>query len=258
MMVGIVVGLVVLWGMSTVYINSVRSSRVTTTANQLNQDMRAVMDIMVNDIRRAGYWDGAAAGTNPFTAATTNIQISNLATDADCILYSYDATHLVNTAGVDAGTDFFGFRLAGSVVQTVSPTAGLADTATACANTQWMDLTDERAINVTRLTFVTGDSADVQPENGSKCLAFNPATYTETVSSTFTEWTAKPTTGVYRGPACAATAPNATASAADATNTFIETRQIRITLTANSVSDTALSRTLTETVLVRNNRLITP
>ena len=270
MMVGIVVGLIVLWGMSSVYLNSSRSSRTTTAANQLNQDMRAVMDIMANDIRRAGYWQGAAAGVNPFTCVTgsalpcdgvaiTDIQI---AASGACVLYSYDATHAGGTAGVvDAGIDIQGFRLNANVVQTLDSAAGLATTGTGpCAvDADWQNLTDERSITVTQLTMTTGDSNDTGLETGSKCIAFKALTYDEAASSTFTEWTARPTTGVYRGPACAAAAPNAVAaSASDATNTFIETRQVRISLTANSVVDPTLSRTLTETVLVRNNRVVTP
>jgi len=267
MMVGIVVGLVVLWGMSTVYVNSARSSRTTTTADQLNQDLRAVMDIMVSDIRRAGYWDVAPTGVNPFTvrapAPTTDIQISNTGTaDADCILYSYDATYKPgNTVGVvDGGLDFFGFQLANGVVQTLDPAANLANTSTACASTQWQNLTDERAINVTRLTFVTGDAADAT--TGSKCIAFAPATYIAASAATFTSWTSRPTAAgaIYQGPACDPSAPNAPAGGAypAAANTFVETRQIRITLTAHSVADPSLSRSLTETVLVRANRVIAP
>ena len=42
------------------------------------------------------------------------------------------------------------------------------------------------------------------------------------------------------------------------TNTFVETRQVNITLSAASIVDPTLTRTLTETVTVRNNRIIAP
>lgn len=248
LMVGVVVGLVVLAGMSAVYLNAARGSRTSTTANQLNQDLRAVMDIMVNDIRRAGYWSGATNGANPFTTAATDLQISNAGT---CILYSYDATYSGGTGGVlDAGTDVLGFRLsAGGVIQTLDPLVGLATTTTAtpCAtDADWQNLTDPLTMSVTALTINTV---------GSKCISFPPATYDAMDATTYTSWT---TTGG-TGPACSATNANGGPSTAPpATNASVETRQINITLTASSLIDPTMSRTLTESVLVRNNRLVNP
>lgn len=250
LMVGMVVALIVLAGLSAVYLNSSRSGRITTTSNQLNQDLRAVMDIMVNDIRRASFWAGASSGANPFTNANTDIEIS---TSGSCILYSYDATYAGGTPGVpDSSTsfmDFFGFRLsAGGAVQTLLPTGNLTSTATTTTCTTdslWENLTDPRAITVTALTLDTV---------GSKCIAYLPATYVDTNASTFTAWT---TTGGTES-ACRPTATGAPATYPAAANTFVETRQINITLTAESKVDSTLARTLTETVLVRNNRVITP
>jgi prepilin-type N-terminal cleavage/methylation domain-containing protein len=246
MMVGIVVGLIVLWGLSTVYINTSRGSRTTSTANALNQDMRAVMDIMIRDLRRAGYWDTNVEGINPFTQPTKNIAINGA---ADCVLYSYDARHrsmpagYTNVAGVpDPGTDFFGFRrsVASGVgaIQTLAPESTRATTAVAtCGNAAsgagWENLTDDRAINVTGLTITTA---------GTQCMAYVKTSYNPSNVATF--W---PNNGV-----C-----NPATSAAPANAAFVETRQITITLTASSLTDTTLAaRTLTDSVLVRNNRTV--
>ncbi len=240
MMVGIVVGLIVLWGMSTVYVNTARGSRTTTSANALNQDMRAMMDILVGDIRRAGYWSTTVNGVNPFT--TTVAPIRNLNLTASCVLYSYDATHRGGAAGaVDPGTDFFGFRRAVigtvGVVQTLAADSVLANTALAtCANAvdvDWESLSDDRAINITTLTFDTV---------GSQCIAYMRATYNPNVAATYTRTNAL----------C-----DPVAAALPAGTTFVETRLVNITMTARSVADPTLpERTLTETVLVRNNRVI--
>ena len=249
MMVGIVVGLIVVWGMSTVYVNSARGSRTTTSANALNQDMRAVMDIMVGDIRRAGFRNSiTGVGNNPFTAATTNIIVA-----ANCVLYSYDAGGAADVA--NAGVDYFGFRLTGNVVQTLDPTAAVASTAGGCAtDAQWQNLTDERAISVTALTFDTV---------GTQCLAYVRATYNPTIAplpggpGPQTWWQTAAGTGL----ACAVGASNAPGNyaALATTDTRIEIRRVRITLTAQSLTDPTLSpRTLTETVVVRNNRVIVP
>lgn len=249
LMVGIVVSLIVLTGLSSVYLNFSQGSRVTSAATQLNQDMRAVMDIMVNEIRRAGYWETATKGANPFTAAGTDLQIAG---SSNCILYSYDATFAGGSPGVvdsnAAFMDFFGFRVSGGVLQTLLSTANLVSTSTStqCTNgALWESLTDQRAITVTALTFDT---------IGSKCISYLPTTYDPTDSTTFTTWT---TTGGSQS-ACSPAAPGAPVAYPSATNTFVETRQVNISLTAQSKTDSTLVRTLNGSVLVRNNRVITP
>lgn len=243
LMIGLVVGLIVLAAMSAVYLNTSRGSRDTINANRLNQDLRAIMDIMVADIRRAGYWGTADTGTNPFTGATTNIVVAS-----NCILYSYDATYNGGTAGTaDAGTDFFGFRLNGNTIQMIDPAGNLASTAGACSDAQWQSLTDPNTINVSALSFTTGRPTSTDP--GSQCMNVD----------TNTTWTvgynaSSPETLQACSCTSATTCPGYIAPGAS--DDLIETRQITISLTANHVSDTSLSRTLTETVTVRNNRVI--
>lgn len=251
LMVGVAIGLVVLLGMSSVYVNTTLGSRTTTSANQMNQDLRAMMDIMVNDLRRAGYWGASTFGSvNPFLLATTMPQISTLGTDRDCIVYSYDATYATATPGVTPGVDFFGFLLnATGAIQALDQNGAstLADTRTSCANLPWQDVTDARAINVTRLSFDT---------IGSQCIAFIAANYQPNNSATYTAWTT--TSG--NGAACSASASNAPSPYPNtSTHSFVETRQINITLVASSRTDTGLpTQTLSETVLVRNNRVVVP
>lgn len=250
MMVGFVVALVVLWGISVVYLNTAATGKTSNAVTQLNQDLRAVMDIMVADIRRAGAWVNASSGSNPFTAPGGNIAI--VATDAStpeigrCILYSYDVTFA--SGGVPGGpvqaSDVFGFRIAGGVMQTLIP-GSLTTTATAatdCANDAiWNDLSDSRAITMSM-------SLDTI---GSRCVAFDRATYITTDPTTYTTWA---TTGGF-GNACVATAPGAPSPYPVAPKTFVETRQVNITLTATSKTDATLTRTLSDTALVRNNRV---
>jgi type II secretory pathway component PulJ len=245
LMVGTVVALVVLWGISMVYVNSTGAGRTSSAATQLNQDLRAAMDIMTSDIRRAGSWGaGSAGGTNPFTVVgTTNLAISS---NRKCILYSYDATHAGGTAGVVDAVDVFGFRLSGGNLQTIVPGSLTTTAVSACTNDAlWESLTDGRALTVD----MTLDTVS------SKCVAYQPGSYDADDSTTYTAWA---TTGGY-GPACvAAVADGGPPTPPAATNTFIETRQVNITLTATSQTDATLTRTLIESALVRNNRVIKP
>jgi len=243
LMVGIAVGLVLIAGLSSVYVNSVRGGRMTTSANQLNQEMRALMDIMVNDIRRAGYWSGSSAGVdNAFMAATTAPRL-----EAGCVLYSYDADFLGTTPGEPGPEDRFGYRLsAGGVVQAVEP-GTLASTATPCADAKWEPLTDDISTEVTTLTFDTV---------GSKCIAFEPDKYVADDAGTYEQWETAPGDGA----ACDPGASKSPSPYPDVkTHQFVETTQVRITLIGKSRSDPTLPElALNETVLIRANRVIPP
>lgn len=247
LMVGIAVGLVVLVGLSSVYINTVIGGRTTTASNQLSQELRALMDIMVNDLRRAGHSSAGVAGaTNPFLVPTTVPVISNPAAKRDCILYSYDATFLGVTPGVPGLEDRFGFRLDDKgVVQAVQP-GTLAGTDTPCANAAWEPLTDEVSTEVMEMEFDTV---------GSECIAFVANSYVATNPATFVHWKTEAGTG----PACDKDADNAPDPYPDATHHFVETQQINIRLLGRSRTDPTLpTLELRETVLVRANRVIAP
>lgn len=261
LMVSLVIALVVLWGISVVYLNTAATGKTTQAATQLNQDLRAMMDIMVADIRRAGTWNptpgpsgNPPSGSNPFTESGTNLVI--IATDAStpqvgtCILYSYDATFAGGAQGiVDAG-DIFGFRVVNGILQTLVPgtLTTMANAATDCKNpsdpTIWSDLSDSRAMTLTMALDTIG----------SQCIAFNPKTYVSTDTTTYATWA---TTDGF-GEACLETAPGATSPYPAATNTFVETRQVNITFTATSKTDATLTRKLADSALVRNNRVKQP
>ena len=82
LMVALVIGLVLMLGLTTFLINNIRSNSDTLKAIRLNQEMRATMMLMSRELRRAGYWASTASGTNPFQTMTTST--------AGCVLYSYD------------------------------------------------------------------------------------------------------------------------------------------------------------------------
>ena len=113
LMVAVVLGMVVVGAAVAVYVAMLQSSTGTVRTARLNYDMGSLMTYMANDIRRAGYWGGAAVGAdpllNPFTAAAEDIQVL---ADWDgngnpCIVYSYDA----DNDGVQQDSERFGFRL---------------------------------------------------------------------------------------------------------------------------------------------------
>ncbi|SDK29251.1 PilW family protein [Microbulbifer yueqingensis] len=173
LMISLTIGLVVLGAASSVYLTTVINSGSSIAASRLNQDLMTLMSVMVQDIRRAGYWRDAATDPlkNPFntvdvTALAVRTSISTPAGDADsgeCILYAYDSSD----SGVLDGEDIHGFRLNNGVVQMrlSGDTSNTRHDECDDAGGQWEDITDRNLIEITQLTF---DSAD--PAAPSTCL----------------------------------------------------------------------------------------
>lgn len=97
LMIGLTVGLIIVTAAIGVFFNSMRGMADNTKLVRLNQDMRAMMDIMVRDIRRAGFVTSNPAyfsdlKDNPYfdsvsSGHTTDIALLNSNT---CIVYSYN------------------------------------------------------------------------------------------------------------------------------------------------------------------------
>jgi len=98
LMIAMIIGLIVIGAVTNIYMITIKSSSDTVKSAKLNNDLDLVMSLMVNDIRRAGYWAGAVPGAepkeNPFTQmpvanqGQTNVHLPVPA--GDCILYTYD------------------------------------------------------------------------------------------------------------------------------------------------------------------------
>lgn len=226
LLIAMVLGLVLLVGVSALYSSSARSYNDNLKVTQLNQELRAALTMMSNDIRRAGFagiplvnplpnqWANQWAIQNPFQAINVN-------GDANCILFSYDhgngsASNVAPNGTLDSvlnnalspGQTFavdesFGYRLSNGALQ--SRVNG-AD----CDANGWQSLTDS-SITITNLQFTLNQ----QPVNGPDADNDGTADYVLTV------------------------------------------RDVRILLTGRLTNDATVTRTLDTTVRVRND-LFTP
>lgn len=225
-MIALALGLIVVAATITIYITTIKGSSDIVKSARLNHDLDSALALMVNDIRRAGYWGGAMVGSdnrnNPFTQAATNLQIPS----ASCILYSYDenssGANTLNdlTDDVDAG-EYYGFRLNGGNIQMRSSNI-------ACDENGWNTLNvsdgNER-INVTTLTFT----------ESFKCLRKRVGVADLSFDTT-----------------CAAAAGNLVTD-----DRVVETREITITLAGRVNNDQAVTKNLTDRVKIRNDRIFT-
>jgi len=141
MMISSAIGLIVMAGVISIFATSVAASGDNMKRVRLNQEIRTIMDVMVRDIRRAGYWRDAnsLATANPFATLFVSA-------DSQCLSYSYDVNQA--TPALPLGNeDNFGFRLINGAVR-------YRTSSTNCdTNAGWNLISDPNVVNITTLTF---------------------------------------------------------------------------------------------------------
>jgi prepilin peptidase dependent protein B len=236
-MIALVLGLIVVGATISIYITAVGSSSSTIKSTRLNHDMESMMTLMLNDIKRAGYWGSAADGNinnNPFTDPATNIQIHD---NGQCILYSYDATgngSLVNTK-------FYGFKLEDNRIKIRLDSAALTTQVAGCASDddnnwqEFMENSGNAQLRITTLEFsfgpITTDlpSTTVDLNATSRCYNLTQKKIDNQLSCT----------GGNNG------------------DYLIQNRMVNIRMVGELNNDPSIKKTLLGTVEVRNNRICT-
>lgn len=249
-MIALVLGLIVVGGAITIYITTIKGSSDTIKSARLNYDVDSVMVLMINDIRRAGYWGGAIAGSdateNPYTvtslpaAPPTNFALTDINVYAydghanGCVLYTYDANddgHYDDdlsdgTNSIDDRDEFYGFRFAtrDDIGVIEMRQSGISTDDTDCNADPdddtgvWQAITvadGNETVDITGLTFSLTTSKCLNVSQGDLCSAATPASGDKVAVS----------------------------------------RELVITLTARLGTDSAVTRTLRESVKLRNDRL---
>lgn len=272
LMIGMVVGLIVVGGVLTIYIAVLESSGELIKQSRLNSEMSALMNIMANDIRRAGYWelntDGSlTAGIDTYSTAELNVyspannpfaQNGSTALDVrtldgswddsgsagatgsgSCITYTYDSGDRPRNGSVDLA-ELYGFKRDANAVwmRTSCAGGGTACTVAApnnCDQGTWNRVTDENTVTVTVLTF---DLA------GSSCVNASEPDGVDTDGANGID-----DANEYN---CYTNAP-----AGGSGDDTAEIRQVKITLEAELANDSIVKGKLVQTVRVRNNLIRT-
>lgn len=155
MLVGLVVGIFVMAGTLSVFLHVSKASNENMRTARLNHELRTAMTLMVNDIRRAGFWNAAVSNlnagvnNNPFMSTTTSLRI-NAANN--CILLAYDLNKnsTLPVLNDPNGDDRFGYRLINNKLQ--ARPKQLATFDCTVAETQWDNLIDPGLIEITAFT----------------------------------------------------------------------------------------------------------
>lgn len=249
LMVGITVSMIVVAGAAAMYVTTVRGQADALRLARLNQDLRAAMDVMVADVRRAGYWAGSVtvdpgppvelsySTSNPYSLGGGTPTALTVLEGGSCVMYAYDADN-DGSSPVAAG-EVFGFRRTENVLQMLDPANTLTDASDCTAGT-WPAMTSNDTVVIDSLTFST---------SGSQCL-----NATQDISWKITAATSTDTP-------CAASGGDITMNdgktyaAPVAGDMMTEVRQVTITLVGHHQSDASVAASVTETVHLPNNRI---
>jgi prepilin peptidase dependent protein B len=180
LMVGIVVGLFIMVGATYFVVNFNGENRRLLLEARLTQDMRAAMDIVTRDLRRAGYWDNSPSGTNIFgsTPVVTTYDSTGYGvvapTAASGPASSVSYAYAKGTANVvDPNTEQFSFGVSGGVLTTTLGASGA------------QPLTDANTTMVDDFT-VTPTTAEEDVTCPTTCTVNCPKVYIRELAITFT------------------------------------------------------------------------
>lgn len=166
LMVALALNVFLLAALIAIFSANINHYRRSLNLNRLNQQLQTAMEIMVSDIRRAGYSAtasndvGTGQNNNAFVASGVDIStnVSN-----NCILFAYDHDNNGALPAVSSSVDDerYGFRVINQTLQSRPPGASFSCTANA---SDWENMIDPGFIEITNLTFtLTTSSITVGP-----------------------------------------------------------------------------------------------
>ncbi|NOR51909.1 MAG: hypothetical protein GQ470_04750 [Gammaproteobacteria bacterium] len=281
LLVGMSVGLIVVGGALTIYVNTVSSSASTIQSSVLNQEMNAIMQLVSSDIRRAGYWldtnTSSVTDPNPFTDSAYEYNITIGTWDADssgsdeaastCITFAYDRNQNSQVGLGDGGLDvtagrlftdgsaiedqsnmeIFGFRYDSINGDIEMRQSGSSGDNFDCSDGSWWDMNDPDVVTITSFSIDTANtsctniSLEATPNNWSTS---SDSGTTTTFCSETTLANLTPSTGT-------------TDVTVISTDVVSEIRQVNITIEGELASDSNVTSKLTRSIRIRNNRSIT-
>ena len=267
LLVSLLISTTVLAGVVAIYVTVIRGSSIIAQEDRLNQELRAAMDMLVNDIRRAGYWSearphGRPGGDvifNPFMNRDPKarapeqrgvrdifIHPGGTAAGSDCIMLSYDTP-------VATPHEVFGYRVHAGAVEMFH---GGSDTQTRDCTGEgglWQRISsDEVVVEGLHFSFTIPPSGtfleapDAVPvaHRSSQCLNTRTlAVFPDTLAGTWpASWE----------PPC----ENTPLHFANPGDVLIESRMIRITLHGAHAREPQSRAVFTDAVAVRNDRIL--
>jgi prepilin peptidase dependent protein B len=221
LLVGVAVGLFLVAGAATMFVTNLGNSRQLLVEARINQDMRATTDLIARDLRRAGYWGNALAGTvatvTAGVSATTPNPYRAITPGTGIVEYAFSRDIAENNTRDN--NENFGFQRA--VVNGV----GVVQMQVGMGN--WQTVTDPQSMDVTAFN-VTPTETTVDVRTACAVACCSDADVTAGTCAT-------------RNIAAGASCPT------------IRVRQYAVALTANAIGNTRVTRTMQTRVRPRND-----
>gem|GEM_PF-5358515 len=174
LMIATTISLLILSAVLAFYSRSIRDVSQLNIRMQMTQQLAAMLQIMQDDVRRAGYWSTAHLAGSPAFQLIPNENTDppfflpldvKINAARSCISYSYDKQPLSADTGSE---DLHAFRLKNGQIQSLQQAKLAAFKADPCANAAgtWMSINDAEYLKITHLLF---DYAALQciDENGN-------------------------------------------------------------------------------------------
>ena len=147
LMVGLVIGLIVTLGASSLVALVQTGSWRLLIETRLNQDLRAATDVVARDLRRSGYWGNAISGSQALGSsgvAAQNPYIAVSGSSSAGLSYGFSRDAVENNLLDDV--EQFGFRLSSGVLQMQT------------ASGVWQDLTDDKSLRATAFNITPSET----------------------------------------------------------------------------------------------------
>ena len=158
------ISLIIILAVLSVYVNTTADSRYLLRHVQFNEEINALIQIMANDLKRAGYWSQASElhplSENPFTTSSKLADgknyfpyTINVGQNGQCISFAYDVD---DDDGIELNeADLFAYRLKDKQLQALSSANKDTFRKTPCDNGsgQWMSLSDKNFMRIETLNF---------------------------------------------------------------------------------------------------------
>jgi prepilin peptidase dependent protein B len=234
LMVGMTVGLLIIAAAGSTYLSTAVRGRDALNSAKLNISLRSSMDIMVDEIRRAGF-NGQGRRPNPhMNRDPANFSDLAVANAGACIEFAYD----MQPAGAPDGElstaapfEYSGFRVVNGVLSIRNGGAGVVN---ACANGSWEPLTDSNLVTI--VPYTVAGAAQPYFSVSYQCLNSN--------------------TNVSDTSPCTAGGTVFSAASLLPRVDLIETRTVTINMGARITGDNTMRMQLSQQVLVRNHRTV--
>ncbi len=149
-LVSIAIGLFLVASGATLVLNQLAEQRRLLLESRLNQDLRAVADLITRDLKRAGYWGAAQNGVwrGDDTAPAANPYVGVHPTVGAATLLGYAYSRDTTEDDTVASQERFGLRLNANTQALELRLGGAA--ITPASGDQWQALTDPSLTRITR------------------------------------------------------------------------------------------------------------